>query len=146
MSVTITRQGESTVIVTFRVDAKLHYGLQLLARKQRRSLNSVMEWALTQLTEDPTHGLIEPSPDGKAPRRNILEEVWDQDEADRVINLAQKFPSLLSHEEARVWKAIKENRSLWINARTPDLKKIRGQWETLKDQDKPQRRQTKVTK
>ena len=146
MTVTFHRKHESTVVVTFRVDAKLHFGLQLLARKQSRSINSTMEWAIKRLIEDPSQGLIEQGPVGRGPLRNVLEEVWDPEEPDRTVNLAEKFPALLTHDETRTWKAIKEDPSLWTKDGRPDLRRIRSRWDGLKRESAPLRRKSRGSK
>ena len=133
MAVTIRRRSDSsTVIVTFRFDQKVHFGLELLARKQRRSLNSMVEWAVARLIDDPNEGLTLPNQGPQGLPIKILDEVWDQEEPDRIVNLAQRFPSLLGPNWERVWKGIREDRSLWMDSQTPNIKKIRTQWDALK--------------
>jgi hypothetical protein len=39
--------------------------------------------------------------------------LWDVDDADRFVNLALKFPELLTHDEQVLWKLIRENGYLW---------------------------------
>lgn len=43
----------------------------------------------------------------------VGEELWDPDEADRLVKLAFRYPELLTHEEQVLWKLIRENGSLW---------------------------------
>ncbi|MBY0404184.1 MAG: hypothetical protein K2X66_09815, partial [Cyanobacteria bacterium] len=43
--------------LTLRVNPKIKYGLELLARKQHRTLSSVMEWAIDKALKDKKDGL-----------------------------------------------------------------------------------------
>lgn len=134
MPVSIKKKSDrSTVVVTFRFDQRLHFGLELLARKQHRSLNSVVEWAIARLIDDPNEGLAQASPDGRGRATKILDEVWDQEEPDRIVNLALRYPPLLGPNWERVWKGVREDKSLWIDAQTPNIKKIRTQWNSLRE-------------
>jgi hypothetical protein len=94
-------KGES---LTVRLHPRLKYGLELLARKQHRTLTTVVEWALTKALEDEREGLIKHTQGGED--INILHQVWDPEESDRFVNLAMCCPELLSYEEELVWKVI----------------------------------------
>jgi hypothetical protein len=101
-------------VVTVRFDPKLKYLAELAARKHRRPLSSYIEWAVEQSLSRVS--LVEPHGDGEgitvadAERMNHL---WDSDEPDRVARLALNYPDLLTHDEQRVWKLIRENGFLW---------------------------------
>ena len=139
MAVTfMKRNPDRTVVTTFRFDERTYFGLELLARRQHRSLNLQVEFAVARLLQDPVHGLGV-SDSGGAEQRNILDEVWDPDEADRIVILAMKYPTLLG-PWARVWKAISEDESLWTDKGTPVRRLIRRKWETLKQENQTQSR------
>ncbi len=40
-------------------------------------------------------------------------KLWDVDDADRFAKLALSYPDLLTHEEQKRWKLIRENGYLW---------------------------------
>lgn len=95
--------------VTVRLDPKLRYLAELAARKQRRTLSSFIEWAIEDSlnTVEIYHG----SGYNGDHSRKVYDEIntlWDVDEADRFCKLAISYPELLTHEEQRLWKLIKE--------------------------------------
>lgn len=92
---------EKTASMTVRLDPKLKYGLEILARKQYRNLSSLVEWSLNKALSDPEDGL----PD--------LDKIWDVYEADRLVKLALYKPELLNFDEQKIWKLIKENGACW---------------------------------
>jgi hypothetical protein len=102
-----------TEIVQVRLDPRLRYLAELAARKQRRTLSSFIEWALEKslesvlLYEGSVHGSHDISIADRAA------ELWDIDEAERLVKLAWKYPELLTHEEQIIWKLIRDNGYLW---------------------------------
>jgi hypothetical protein len=95
--------------VTVRLDPKLRYLAELAARKQRRTLSSFIEWAI----EDSLNRveIYQGSGYNSDPSLTVHDEInklWDVDEADRFCKLAMSYPELLTHEEQRLWKLIKE--------------------------------------
>jgi hypothetical protein len=114
--------------VTVRLDPQLRYLAELAARKQRRTLSSFIEWAI----EGALHRVILREADPSYNEDEHFPEItvgghgpflWDVDEADRFVRLAQNFPELLTHEEQILWKLIRENGFLW----TGNYDK-QGQW------------------
>ena len=110
--------------VTVRLDPKLRYLAELAGLKHRRTLSSFIEWAI----ED-TLGRIklrEGSGFGNDEGSTIADEaehLWDVDESDRFAKLALRYPELLTHEEQKRWKLIRENGFLWRgNNRNPTKK------------------------
>lgn len=93
--------------VTVRLDPKLRYLAELAARKQRRTLSSFIEWAIEDSLQrvELLSGLDFDDPRTVQDETNKL---WDVDEADRFCKLATSYPELLTHEEQRLWKLIKE--------------------------------------
>lgn len=128
----VRAKGES---LTVRIHPKLKYGLELLARKQHRTLTTVVEWALTRALEDEKEGLTKYVNVGDAEFNhyiNILQEVWDPWEADRFVNLAMCCPELLSYEEELVWKVIKETKVFWPSSdNKPYFELIRANWDAI---------------
>jgi predicted transcriptional regulator len=112
-------KARNSAIVSIRFDRKQRFALDVLARKRRQTVTSVIEWALQQA--------IEKSPD----LRSMLIDVWDPDEADRFVKIAQQQRELLSFDEERLWKAIQEDPNLCRRG-SPNLPAIREAWEDLK--------------
>jgi len=100
-------QGKAESI-TVRLDPKTRYGLELLARKQRRNLSSVVEWALQKAINDPDQGLIEKSViNGQD--LNYLNMLWDVEEADRHYLMAVWRQDWLTFEEEKLIKVVIES-------------------------------------
>lgn len=128
-------------IVTVRLDPKLRYLAELAARKQRRTVSSLIEWAIE-------HGLdsvcLSSAGDGPTIWQQA-DSLWDVDEADRFVTLALRHPELLTHEEQILWKVIREFGYVWRGQYNDEddwtwkpseksvmLDRIRSHWETLK--------------
>lgn len=100
-------------IVTVRLDPKLRYLAELASLKQRRTLSSFIEWAI----EDCLSRVILKEAAGKDPEQSVSDvasQLWDVDEADRFVKLALRFPDLLTHDEQKLWKLIRETEDLWM--------------------------------
>jgi predicted transcriptional regulator len=97
--------------VTVRLDPKLRYLAELAALKHRRTLSSFIEWAI----EDTLHRvkLREGNDDSGTTVADDAELLWDVDDAERFVKLALRYPELLTHEEQKRWKLIRENGFLW---------------------------------
>ncbi|MGE8493675.1 MULTISPECIES: YlcI/YnfO family protein [Comamonas] len=109
-------------ITTVRLDPKLRYLAEIAARKQRRTLSSFIEWAIEDsLKRFP----IQEWDDGEVILMSRAEQLWDVDEADRLVKLALYFPDLLTHDEQVIWKLIRENGAVWRGR----YRKIDGVWE-----------------
>lgn len=93
--------------LTVRLDPKLRYALELMARKQRRTLSSVIEWAIEKAANDPEGGIIEKDEKGRS--LNLLEQIWDVEEFDRLYNMRIHRPSLMSFEEEKIAKQVFES-------------------------------------
>lgn len=128
------KQAESarkSTVFTLRLEPKLRFALDLLARKRHRTMTSVIEWALHKAIEDQDSGLfIRNALDDST--KNILDDVWDTEPADRFIKLAMNYPSLLTFDEDRLWKVIREDEELCRAGMFPNYPAIREQWEKLK--------------
>lgn len=109
-------------ILNIRVHPKIKYGLDLLSRKQHRTMTSVVEWAINRMLKDNIEGLS-----GK------LDELWDTSEPDRYIKLALYYPELMTYEEELLWKNI-TNQEFYNYGKDSELlyERIRQNWPTLK--------------
>lgn len=91
-------------IVQVRVDPKLKMSAELAAASERRTVSSFIEWAIQRAVREV---VIAKDDSGKPlTAAQVVERVWDVDEADRIVKLAITHPELLTHEEQRVWKVI----------------------------------------
>jgi predicted transcriptional regulator len=111
-------------VVTVRLDPRLRYGVELAARKHRRTASSFIEWAIEHALEMVVIREAEDQYQGSVTAQDVLAQVWDVDEPDRFAKLAIRFPELLSHEEQVLWKLIRECGALW-----------RGHWKQQGDRE-----------
>ena len=103
--------------VTVRLDPRLRYLAELAALKQRRTVSSFIEWAI----ED-SLGRVYLQEGGYGNEQgttvaDVSAKLWDVDDADRFVKLALNYPDLLTHEEQKRWKLIRENGYLWRGRR-----------------------------
>lgn len=132
--------------VTIRLDPKLRYLTELAARKQRRTVSSFIEWAIERALDSV---VLRESGDYRDNGGELLggcaQELWDTDEADRLVKLALKYPELLNHEEQILWKLIKDFGLLWKGSYDNDgyfkwelkeetclFPRLRKHWDTFK--------------
>jgi hypothetical protein len=100
-----------------RLDPKLNYLCELAARAQRRTKSSFIEWAIAESLRSVAVPGTKTFGDEPHNVDEISAELWDVDEADRLVALAYLAPALLNHEEQLVWKIITTSGWFW-----------RGEW------------------
>jgi hypothetical protein len=127
-------------MTSIRLDPKLRFGADLLARHERRSLASTVEWALLKLLEQTRYlrGLrVEQTKDGQVidtpievPLSAVLEEVWDDRESVRTVKLGLHYRSLLSIEDREAMDIVRADERFWRdwNAREPNYAEIERLW------------------
>lgn len=103
-------------VVQVRLDPKLRFTAELAAAKERRTLSSFIEWAVERAVNEVQ---LWTESDGSIPAAVVADRVWDVDEADRFANTARYYPELLTHEEMRKWKFIREVREFWLENKRP---------------------------
>lgn len=110
-------------VITVRLDPKLRYLAELAALKQRRTLSSYIEWAIQDslnrvyLREGTGY-----NGDEGTTFFDETDRLWDVDAPDRFAKLALHYPELLTYDEQKKWKLIRENGYLWKG------RMIRGKW------------------
>ncbi len=101
--------GPRTEVFAMRLDPKLKYLAEIAARKQRRSLANFVEWALDEALAKVK---LDESGDFTGQYaisvRDEANKLWDLEPSYRLINLAEKYPELLTYEEQIIWNAIFE--------------------------------------
>lgn len=86
--------------VNVKFDPKLHYGLELLTRVQRRNMSDVIRRAIKK---EFVNAFLCP------PIINLLNHLWRENEFERVWILNKFDPMLLTFEEEKFIKNIKES-------------------------------------
>lgn len=103
--------------VTVRLDPKLNYLCELASRAQRRTKSSFVEWAVAEAVKTVNLPEVVVFEDYDVARAVTISEksgeLWEVDEADRLVALALIAPALLNHDEQLIWKLIRENGYLW---------------------------------
>lgn len=123
-------------IVTVRLDPKLKFAAELAARKQRRTISSFIEWAIELAIRQVD---VAPSEEHVTTVDEAVMNVWDVEEPDRMVKLAAYYPQLLSYEEEKIWKIIREYQPFWdgsgikLGADVINIDLLRCNWETLQN-------------
>lgn len=78
--------------LTVRLDPRLRFALELMSRKQRRSMSGVIEWLIECGVEKLESGV----------NKEMLSYLWGYDDFDRIQRMKVKYPSLLTYEEEKI--------------------------------------------
>lgn len=100
-----------SVVVTMRLDERLHYLVGLAARKQRRTASSFLEWAAEKALD------AVPLGNEKDKDHTIgawASRLWSVDPMQRFLTLAFEFRDLMTFEEQELWSLIQNNGYLWL--------------------------------
>ncbi len=104
-------------VLTVRLSPKMKFGLELLSRKQHRSLSAIVQHLLDRELRE---------------NLRLLDQVWDVDERDRVVKLAMHSPDLLDVDEELKWKVIQDDyKRYWRGPKKPNYKAIRADWSAI---------------
>jgi hypothetical protein len=95
-----------TEVFAMRLDPKLKYLGEIAARKQRRSLANFVEWAIEQALSTVPLNAPGESVYPTVTVASKAEELWSPNEATRLVNLATRYPDLLTYEERLIWDVI----------------------------------------
>lgn len=126
--------------VTVRLDPEVRYLAELAARSQRRTVSSYIEWAI----EQSFGGAVELT-NLKGEKVSVDQArgaLWDVDEPDRFVRLAKWYPSLLTHDEQRLWKLVLEvwalhapekARNIEVLFENQEIELLREHWQLFKD-------------
>lgn len=121
-------------VLSLRIDPRLKYGLDLLARQQRRSVTGVVEWVIGETFRK------EPINDADGRERAFSEAVevlWSENELERLLKLWFFYPSLLSYEESRMVNVLLRSWDLWVKGANQAYNRFKWfevlpKWELLK--------------
>ena len=105
--------ARKTETLTLRLDPKIKYTIELMARIKRQSITSVIEAAIEATAFDLDTPVVV---DGKREIWSLsmaVSEYWSTDVVARFINLCAFMPELLTYEEQRIWETIKATPKFW---------------------------------
>ena len=96
------KQNKSETM-TVRLDPKLRFSIELASRNDRRTASNIIEIALMQYLSPLT---LAPwlKPEESIKLSDLVDQVWDIDNADRLLNLKRIAPWALSPDEERCLK------------------------------------------
>ncbi|MCF6753197.1 hypothetical protein L3X16_11160 [Pseudomonas stutzeri] len=98
-------QPKKTETLTLRLDPKMKFAIELLARDQKRTLAGAIEWAVQkalasqQVTTGADVGNLQ----------MLVDRVWSPDDLERVLYLGIFTEHLLSFEEQCLWLVVRDN-------------------------------------
>jgi hypothetical protein len=115
-----------TEVFGLRLDPKLKYLVEILARRQRRSLANVIEWLVEDGLE--RHTLYEGD---QQTVMDLGDELWDIDEPERLVKLAINYPHLLTLEEEALWKQVRIRPRFWKNVRNTKKLGLQYSWDQI---------------
>lgn len=98
--------------LTIRIRPRVKFGLELLARKQRRSISDVVETLVIKGTAEAFAQPLPPGADSEIPT-NLIDHLWAPTESERLVNMAHLLPDLMNYEEELRWKLIRKASVLW---------------------------------
>lgn len=100
------KNEQPTVNVSLRIDPKVRFAIELLAREQKRTITGVVEWSVMQAL----NGQKVVTPAGNEMTfLDLMDIVWSPDEAERVTLLGMFAPHILDHDESCIWNVIKSS-------------------------------------
>lgn len=88
-------------VITIRINPKLKFGLELMARLHNRSVAQTVEMAIQRVLEDPFDG-IQNLRDVRY-ERDLIEKLWSPHRGERLLRMVLTHPELLSYEEEVLW-------------------------------------------
>jgi hypothetical protein len=126
--------AKRTEMVSVRLAPKVRYAAEIAARSQRRTVSSLIEVAVAAYL--PRVEVREPA-DGEDERpmklMKLMDSLWDPDESDRFVTLAENQRWLLNNEEEHRWKAIREHFDAKGRLTAEQRKELRPIYDDIKE-------------
>lgn len=94
------RGKDRSEIITMRLTPRLRYLLELMARSQRRTTSSMLEWMVEQHTST---FMLQRPPQAPVALADVADILWHPDASVRLDQLARLFPALLTYDEHLTW-------------------------------------------
>lgn len=113
-----------TEVLSLRVDPRVKYGLELLARLQRRSTTGVVEWAIQKAFEAELF-MDGPTYDQQENLADALPYLWHINEVERLVALGTSNSLLLTFEESARWKVLHDTNLFWSSSARDDFQAFR---------------------
>ena len=124
-----------TEMVSVRLAPKVRFAADIAARSQRRTISSLIEVAVADYL--PTLVVMDPAAEDDARPLHLMklvDSLWDPEESDRFVNLAEKHRWLLLLEEQHRWKAIREHFDAKGRLTPEQRKELRSIYDGIKEE------------
>jgi hypothetical protein len=95
-------------VIQVRLDPRLRFTAELAARKQRRTLSSFIEWAVSEAVKQ-----VPGEKKGHESIVNTSDQIWRVGQGERFFQLALNFPTLLTYEEEVLFALIQKASRHW---------------------------------
>lgn len=105
--------ARKTETLTLRLDPKIKYTIELMARIKRQSITSVIESAIEGAAFDLDTPVVIEGKRENWSLSNAVSEFWSTDNVARFINMCAFMPELLNYDEQRIWETIKATPKFW---------------------------------
>ncbi len=131
--------GPRSSFLTARIPEKTRFGLTLMSRLHHEPAPDILIRALNNLFSSEHIGLFVDFPGEELPK-NLLELTWAERESDRLVNLAQVFPSLLTASEKLAWEEIRSTDTYWTTSkkgRELNRDAVAHDWPAIKERSAP---------
>jgi hypothetical protein len=139
--------AKRTEMVSVRLAPKVRYAADIAARSQRRTVSSLIEVAVAAYlaTLEVTEQAGE---ENERPMKlmKLMTSLWDPDESDRFVTLAENHRSLLNIEEEHRWKAIREKFNAKGRLTPGQRKELRSIYDGIKEKVADALREKEMTK
>jgi hypothetical protein len=123
-----------TEMVSVRLAPEVRFAADIAARSQRRTVSSLIEVAVADYL--PTLVVMDPAAEDDERPLNLMKLVkslWDPEESDRFVNMAEKHRWLLDLEEQHRWKAIREHFDAKGRLTAEQRKELRPIYDDIKE-------------
>jgi hypothetical protein len=108
-----TSDQSSTISVSLRIDPKVKYAIDLLAREQKRTITGVVEWSVMQAIRAHKMPGYVGNDDEALSLYDFLEMAWSPIESHRIVALGTYMESLLTFEESCLYKVVQSTPALY---------------------------------
>lgn len=91
-------------VITIRINPKLKFGLELMARLHNRSVAQTVEMAIQRVLEDPFDGIQNLR--NVRYEHDLIDKLWSPHRGERLLRMVLTHPELLSYEEEVLWNKL----------------------------------------
>lgn len=98
-----------------RLDPRMKFALELLARSQRRSISGTVEWCVERIMRSESIEVL----GFEVTFEELTWRVWDVDPIRQLVNLCALAPKLATFEELQTYRVMELTDRLWCSPNAP---------------------------